>query len=245
MAQRELTSKIKEWLDTPADNRDILAGAELLLRINRNQIFFRNVARNPSAKAARLEYELRKIYNDRLQDFNHEEVVSLMAQVEQINRSRGLDKQPDTSRSDFQRGKRADHEELPQDIQQLWVQNADIMKKMRDCHTHLRLISTDNSSCPDSDRYPWAKEIVRLDTLLRDNYNKYDHYIRGSSAVTAQVVEDPRSVSKKCARLINMQKGRYAQSQSPELADKIREWYTQVINPSEKMTAELHDLGII
>ena len=118
MAQRELTSKIKEWLDTPADNRDILAGAELLLRINRNQIFFRNVARNPSAKAARLEYELRKIYNDRLQDFNHEEVVSLMAQVEQINRSRGLDKQPDTSRSDFQRGKRADHEELPQDIQQ-------------------------------------------------------------------------------------------------------------------------------
>lgn len=171
MAQRELTSKIKEWLDTPADNRDILAGAELLLRINRNQIFFRNVARNPSAKAARLEYELRKIYNDRLQDFNHEEVVSLMAQVEQINRSRGLDKQPDTSRSDFQRGKRADHEELPQDIQQLWVQNAEIMKKMRDCHTHLRLISTDNSSCPDSDRYPWAKEIVRLDTLLRDNYN--------------------------------------------------------------------------
>lgn len=245
MDNRELTSKVKQWLDTPAEARDILAGAEILLRINRNRIFYNQVVRNPSAKADRLEYELQKIYNDRLQDSTKQEVAALMVEVDRINRARGLDKQPDTSRSDFQRGKRADHDELPAEIQNLWVENGDLMKKMRDCHTHLRLINTDNSSCPDSDRFPWAKEIVRLDTLLRDNYNRYDHYIKGNHPAVPSIVEDPRSVSKRCVRLINMQKGRYAKSKSPELGDKIREWYSQVLNPSESLTAELRDLGIL
>lgn len=242
---RELTLKIKEWLDTPAGARDVAAGAEMLLRINRNRIFYNNVLRNPAAKAPRVEYELRKIYNERLHETTHEEVTAMLAQVDRINRAKGLDRPEAVGRSDFQRGKRADHDELPQEIRELWEQNAGIMKRMRDCHTHLRLISADNSSCPDSDRYPWAKEIVRLDTLMRDNYNRYDHYVKGTAPALTAVAEDPRSVSKRCARLVNMQKGRYAQNRSPELGDRIRQWYAQIVNPTEKMTSELRNLGLL
>ena len=46
---------------------------------------------------------------------------------------------------------------------------------MRDCHTHLRLINPTNSTCPDNDRYPWAKQLIAYDKQYRDNWNRYDH----------------------------------------------------------------------
>lgn len=242
MAQLELTSKIKEWLDTPADRRDIMAGAELLLRINRNRIFYNNVARNPKAKAARLEYELTKIYSARLSDTTREEVAALMAQVGHIAVDRGLE--PRSARTDFQRGKRADHDELPPEVQVLWTQNAEIMKKMRDCHTHLRLINTDNSSCPDSDRYPWAKEIVRLDTLMRDNYNRYDHFIKGTSLADTSLAVDSRTAAKNTLKTINLLLGKYAKSPSDSLADRIKMLYGQIANPSESLSKKMADAGL-
>lgn len=242
MAQRELTSKIKEWLDTPADQRDIMAGAELLLRVNRNRIFYNNVLRSPAAKAPRLEYELTKIYNARINEATREEVSALMAQVGQIAVTRGLDTL--SGRSDFQRGKRVDHDELPPEVQALWTENAEIMKKMRDCHTHLRLINTDNSSCPDNDRYPWAKEIVRLDTLMRDNYNRYDHYIKGTPlAATVQAVE-PRTAEKNALKTINLLLGKYAKSPSDSLADRIKDLYAKIVNPPDVLVKKMAAAGL-
>jgi hypothetical protein len=241
----ELTPQIKAWLDTDPSSRDILAGADLLLRINRNLIVYNNIVRNPQAKAQLLEYELQKAYNLRVKQVTHEQVTEMMAKVEKIASTRNLAETGVSTRSDYQRGKRADHDSLPENIQACWVDNASILKRMRDCHTKLRLINSETSSCPDSDRYMWAKELLKLDKQYRENFNIYDHYKYGSDASVVDTASDARSDAKTALRLINLNKGKYAKSRNEELGARIVEWYNLIDNPSEKLTAELRELGLI
>ena len=134
MINLELTPKIKEWLDTDPSERDIRAGAELLLRINRNRILYDNIMRNPVRHAATLEYQMKKILKQRLIDTTHEEVAQMMTQVDAIARQHGFGQ---SQRSEFQLGKRADHDQLPPEVQQLYVDNADIdvLITLGDCST--------------------------------------------------------------------------------------------------------------
>lgn len=242
---QDLTLKIKNWLDAPAAERDTITGARLLLQITRNQIIFRNAMQRPERYADRVAYELRKAYNTRLNAVTKAEVSALMAQVEAINVARGLDKPQDEERTEFQRGKRADHDELPEPVQRLWEDNAEIMKKMRDCHTHLRLITPENSTCPDSDRYPWAKEIIRLDKEYRKNFNLYDHYIKGLPLAATTLVVDPRTEDKNAVKTINLALGRYVKNPSEELAEQIKALYAKIGNPTDKLVAKMSDAGLL
>lgn len=242
---QELNLKIKTWLDTPVADRDTIEGAHLLLQITRNQIIFRNAMRNPDRYAERVAYELQKAYKTRLSAVTKSEVDSLMVQVYAINVARGLDKTPDSERSDFQRGKRADHADLPENVQRLWEDNAEIMKKMRDCHTHLRLITSENSTCPDSDRYPWAKEIIRLDKQYRENFNLYDHYIKGTPLAATEITVDPRTASKNAVKSLHLALGRYSKNPSDELAEQIKGIFAKIDNPDEKLVAKMTAAGLL
>ena len=242
---QELNLKIKTWLDTPAAERDTIDGARLLLQITRNKIIFHNAMRNPDRYAERVAYELKKAYDTRLNAVTKFEVESLMAHVNAINVARGLDKNQDPERSDFQRGKRADHAELPENVQKLWEDNAEIMKRMRDCHTHLRLISPENSTCPDSDRYPWAKEIVRLDKQYREKFNLYDHYIKGKPLAATEIAVDPRTASKNAVKSLHLALGRYSKNPSDELAEQIKGIFSKIANPDAKIIAKMTDAGLM
>ena len=48
---------------------------------------------------------------------------------------------------------------------------------MRELHLQLRKLSEMNTTCPDSDRYPFLKELIALDKKLHENWDKYDHYV--------------------------------------------------------------------
>lgn len=241
MINLELTPQIKKWLDTAPEDRDIKAGAELLLRVNRNRILYNNIMRNPARHAATLEYQMKKILKQRLIDTTHEEVARMMVQVDTIAASHGLTREP---RSEFQRGKRADHDLLPQDVQQLYVDNADIMRRMREAHTRLRMINSTNSTCPDSDRYPLAKDIIRLDLQYRDNWNLYDHYVKGTPLAATVRAVDSRTASKNAVKTINLLLGKYAKQPSEAQADRIRNLFAQIDNPSAKLKAKMSDLGL-
>lgn len=241
MINLELTPKIKEWLDTAPEDRNIQAGAELLLRVNRNRILYNNIIRNPVRHAATLEYHLKKILKQRLIDTTHQEVAQMMAQVDGIAVQHGLTREP---RSEFQRGKRADHDELPPEVQQLYVENADIMRRMREAHTRLRMINSTNSTCPDSDRYPLAKDIIRLDLQYRDNWNLYDHYVKGTPLAATVRAVDSRTASKNAVKTINLLLGKYVKQPSDAQADRIRSLYAQIPNPSAKLKAKMSDLGL-
>ena len=79
--------------------------------------------------------------------------------------------------AEFKAGKRGDHDQLPDEIKALYVENLDIVHRMRELHLKLRTLSLDGATCPDSDRYPFLKEIITLDKRLHTNWDTYDHYI--------------------------------------------------------------------
>jgi hypothetical protein len=82
--------------------------------------------------------------------------------------------------ADFKAGKRPDHDDLPEEIQALYVENLDIVHRMRELHLKLRTLSLDNATCPDSERYPFLKEIINLDKKRVANWDIYDHFIPGT-----------------------------------------------------------------
>lgn len=244
MINLELTPLIKQWLDSDPADRSLEQGAELILKVTRNRILYTNITRNISYHADDIEYHLKKIYSQRLADITHDQVASLMVQVDAIAKTRHLDSSA-TYRSEFQRGKRADHDQLPPEIQQLYVDNAEIMHRMRDAHTKIRLITPENSTCPDSDRYPWAKYLVEQDTLYRDNWNKYDHYIKGSPVESVTLATDPRSDSKNAVKLCNLLLGKYALRPDNQLAARIKEAYSKIILPTEKLRSKMANAKLL
>lgn len=246
MIDLELTPAIKKWLDTEPTQRNLLEGANLLLRVTRNKILYSNITRNIARHADTIEYHLNKIYKTRLADITHEQVQSMMADVKAIAKVRGLENpEGSTKRTELQRGKRADHDELPDEIKRLYVDNADILRRMRECHVHLRMITPENSTCPDSDRYPWAKEIISLDTLYRENWNRYDHYIKGTPVTAVQLVTDPRSESRNAARVIHLLLGKYAANPDDALANRIRETYAKIVSPTTTVRKKMADAGLL
>ena len=138
-------------MNTPAEQRDYAQGALLLLRLTGNQIMYRNLMANPKRNAQFIEYQLQKRLNFRLQKLTHEQVEQMQRQVDVIVKKR-LSLKEDNPAADFRKGKRADHDELPDEIQALYVENLGIVQKMRELHLKLRSLSLDNAPCPDSER---------------------------------------------------------------------------------------------
>lgn len=234
----KFTQQIQDWLNTPAEQRDNAQGALLLLRLTGNQIMYRNLMANPKRNAQFIEYQLQKRLNFRLQKLTHEQVEEMQQQVDEIAKKLS----PNTGES-FKQGKRDDHDRLPDEIQALYVENLGIVQKMRELHLKLRSLSLENAPCPDSERYPFLKELIALDKRLHSNWETYDHYTGtdGEAVMTA----DAREESRKAVRLINLAKGRYAKKPSEELKAQILALYGKVINPTDKLAAELKELGIL
>ena len=172
------TQQIKDWLDTPSEERDFEKGALYLLKLSGNQIMYRNIIANPKGKADFIEYQLQKYYNFRVQDLTREQVAEMEQQVETIVAEHiTLAVEADTK----QKGKREDHDLLPDEIKAKFVENLDLLRRMRELHLKLRTISTDEAPCPDSERYPFLKELISLDKKLHANWEEYDHYVISSS----------------------------------------------------------------
>jgi hypothetical protein len=172
MKNSELIPKVKEWLDANPDERDLAAGALLVLQLTNNRIMYQNFMRKPKLYASRIEYELKKKYQFYLQQLTHEQVAEMGKQVEAIAKEHNLP----SEHEEFKKGKRADHDALPVEIQALYAQNLSIMQQMRRCHTQLQLLSVEHSTCPDSERYPFLKELIDLDKQYHANWEQYDHF---------------------------------------------------------------------
>ena len=172
MKNSELIPKVKEWLDANPEDRDLAAGALLVLQLTNNRIMYQNFMRKPKLYASRIEYELKKKYQFYLQQLTHEQVTEMGKQVEVIAKEHNLP----SEHEEFKKGKRADHDALPVEIQALYAQNLSIMQQMRRCHMQLQLLSVEHSTCPDSERYPFLKELIDLDKQYHANWEQYDHF---------------------------------------------------------------------
>ena len=240
----EFTERVQKWLNTPESERDYNEGAMLLLKLTGNQIMYRNLTMRRTRQSEEfIVYQLKRRLKFRLAQLTHEQVEQMQRQVDGIVQKRHLEKKESAPASEFKAGKRADHDELPDEIQALYVENLSIVQKMRELHLKLRSLSLDNAPCPDSERYPFLKELISLDKKLHSNWEIYDHY---TGADGEQVLtEDLREQSRKAVNLINLNKNRYAKKPTEELKAKILSWYEQVISPTDKLTNELKDIGIL
>lgn len=171
----KFTEQIKQWLETPDKERDYTVGALFLLKLSGNQIMYKNIISHIDARHDFVEYQLQKYYNFRVQALTHAQVEEMAAKAasivaEHIPLAAEADKIP-------QKGKRADHDCLPDEIKAKYVENLSLLQRMRELHLRLRSLSLENSTCPDSERYPYLKELISLDKKLHANWEAYDRYV--------------------------------------------------------------------
>ena len=185
---KEFTNKLQAWLSLPREDRDWDEGALMLLQLTGNKIMYRNLSVNPEGKANFIEGKLQQYLEFRLAELTHEQVKEMQHAVEEIVKEHTEFKSDDNEAKNFKAGKRADHDTLPEEIQALYVENLDIVHRMRELHLKLRTMSTTDSTCADSDRYPFLKEFIKLDKKLHDNWNVYDHFV--AKAETAESAEE-------------------------------------------------------
>jgi hypothetical protein len=182
-------------VNTPDSQKDWDEGALLLLQLSGNRIMYHNISINPKGKAEFIKGQLQKYLNFRLQKLTRDQVCQMQSEVDEIvkkvikpaadSTTGNADKSEEFA--DFKAGKRPDHDDLPEEIQALYVENLDIVHRMRELHMKLRSLSLDNATCPDSERYPFLKEIIALDKKRVQNWDIYDHFIPG----TPVTVEEP------------------------------------------------------
>ena len=191
----KFTELIKKWLETPEDERDYSVGALYLLKLSGNQILYKNIVAALDKRHDVVEYQLQKYYNFRVQALTHAQVEEMAAQVETIVAEHiPLAAQADEAPA---KGKRADHDSLPDEIKAKYVENLSLLQRMRELHLKLRSLSLENATCPDSERYPFLKELISLDKKLHANWEAYDHFISVErSAESGEAQATPKRIRK-------------------------------------------------
>ena len=190
----KFTELIKQWLDTPEAERDYSVGALYLLKLSGNQIMYRNIVAQLDRRHDVVEYQLQKYYNFRVQALTHAQVEKMQKEVDVIV----ADHIPLAAKADEtpQKGKRLDHDSLPDDIKAKYVENLSLLQRMRELHLRLRSLSLENATCPDSERYPFLKELIALDKKLHANWEAYDHYVASAPKATPKAATRKKESAK-------------------------------------------------
>jgi len=264
----KFTETIQSWLDTPSEQRDYAQGAVFFLQLSNNKIMYHNMLLNLPKYHEVIEYQIRKYMKFRLAALTHAQVEQMQVEANRIvaahfSYSEKSDSEetltptaqvpsasPEGSgQSEFQKGKRADHDTLPLEIQSLYVENLSLLQQMRELHLQLRQLSAEGSTCPDSERFPFLKELIAKDKQYHKNWQMYDTFVVDGATPSANaevaLEEDARAKSKDAQRKINLLKGKYKKKPTPELKDQILAQYRLLLNPSEKLNEELKELGIL
>ena len=178
----KFTELIKQWLETPSNQRDYSVGALYLLKLSGNQIMYRNIVAQLDRRHDFVDYQIQKYYNFRVQALTHAQVEEMQQQVdvivaEHISLAANAD--------EHKTGKRDDHDSLPDEIKAKYVENLSILQRMRELHLKLRSLSLDTAPCPDSERYPFLKELIELDKKMHANWEAYDHFVATAPSAKA------------------------------------------------------------
>ena len=164
----KFTEKIRTWLNTPVNERSIEEGATMLLQLNRNRILHQNIIRRGAKMMPKLEYELKKHLRIRDDGKTLHEVVAMekviMPAVEQ------LVTKPEAEHA----GKRADHDELPEEVQQLWDGNFERYTKVKALFEELKAME----KMQPCDRYEKLKLLDEAEKAYREALSVYDSYVK-------------------------------------------------------------------
>lgn len=173
MFSPEVKAALKKWNNTKQEDRDYDQGLRILVLASGNKSFLRTIP-YPEKRKDFIDYHLTKYIRFAISEEERLEVRKMEQTVKQIIKdNQSLSAEKDDAKH---RGKREDHDQLPDDIKALYVENLDLLRKIRELHLKLRTL-TIGSQCPDAERYPFLKEIISLDKKMHKNWKEYDSYI--------------------------------------------------------------------
>lgn len=159
-----LTSKIQDWLNK--EKPEYTLGCFYLFSHNLDRICYKSMLRMGEQNGFEfLKKKLETALAARLSKATHEQVETLVRQAEPV--AKQLDKP--------MRGKRTDHDELPEEAQAAYTQNASILQQMREAHLQLRNATLHCKTCKDSERFAFVTELIRLDKIYHKNWEIYDN----------------------------------------------------------------------
>lgn len=207
------TLKIQEWLDTPVNERNIPAGAELLLKLNRNRILYHNIMHRGERMMGKLEYELKKYLRMRIDNKTVADVVRLEKEV-LPKVQKFIEEEPDNKAEHA--GKRADHDELPPEIQALWDGNFEQYAKVKALFEELKAMM----NMEPCDRYEKLKLLDEAESKYRKNLADYDAYLKEKSFPKDGESEDKAEDPVELATKINNSR-KYISSNKDKLATLI------------------------
>lgn len=202
MLDKEFTKAISVWLSTSREERDVVAGAELLLRLTGNRQFYATACVRPDVVHDHVEYELKKHLSIREAGHNTETLRALerglLSEFSAMEESVVVSVADESTEDDayveragedvhvVRRGRRVDHDELPEYIQQIVEDNSVRYEQMRVLYNRL-LSMQDAAPC---DR---KEDIFQLDKLHKEwgaAWKVYDHYGTAEALADEQDDED-------------------------------------------------------
>jgi|GEM_PF-246559 len=187
------TNKVKAWFDSEHTDDNIREGAMLLLQITNNRHLYQQIMMRPQHNLKKLEYELNKHLKYRMKGLSLDEVRKfdevvtpvLQAAVDKavqadIEAAADIPHLPVTEAeitdsigpsAIIARGKRADHDQLPENIQQIWDANAALWKKIKE---HFEACKAFDQAC---DRYESLNaangDFRKMLVTLKEEYYAY------------------------------------------------------------------------
>ena len=246
----KFTKKIRTWLNTPVNERSIEEGATMLLQLNRNRILHQNIIRRGVRMMPKLEYELKKHLRIRDDGKTLHEVVAMekviMPAVEQ------LVTKPEAEYA----GKRADHDELPEEVQQLWDGNFERYTKIKALFEELKAME----KMQPCDRYEKLKLLDEAEKAYREALSAYDSYVKEDNfpSKTEEQPVDPAELATqignarkyisegkgKLKKLIDEGNEAKAATLREKIVERVRTIQQAGAPISDDTLAELSELGI-
>ena len=187
----EFTKQMQEWVQALPGQRDVKAGAELLLRLTRNEFLYRSACARPDKYDAIIEAELTKHLRIRLDGLTRQQVASMERSVTAAASeslaageppAAATEEQPEATaaaRRILSRGLRPDHDQLPNTVKVLVEENGRLFFKMKSVFEALKRME-DATPC---DRYELLKQLKELDDRYRANWRVYDNAQPGAEYI--------------------------------------------------------------
>ena len=182
MIDNKFTKQIQDYLMQEEKTAEqIIAGATLLFRINKNKALYQRIIRQPLRFEKKVAYELNKHLKYRLDGLTLNEVRILdkkvIADVDKMiddgepdseTNTETEEDEIDTSKKKL--GKRADHDKLPPEIQSLWDINAKRWTAIKEARATIEGITM------PCDRYEYLKFMNEAYIAYKTDMLKYDTY---------------------------------------------------------------------
>lgn len=160
---------IRSWLDAHPDDRDPAQGALILLRVDRNKVFYAQASANPRKYIKEIESRLRSHLTRRQAIPSPEQVQALAREADGIMH-------PSASIKAIKGGKRPDHDSLPDEIKALYVENLELRHKMQQYHLQIRTLLGSEAECSREDIRDLVKLLRDTDVKYLRNWKQYDEY---------------------------------------------------------------------